>query len=154
MENEYHGPLLNGRTSCLHMNVSFVRQLVASDLMAQAARDEAPRRRCTIRSGPSHQHVEWRNPCQRLNLECCVRASEAGARGELGLRICESPLKMMMCLAYFRGPSAPQRTFPIPHGFPKILSKGRDSLCCCGNSSELFRLCKAVLIYGNGSSRA
>jgi len=30
------------------MNVSFVRQLVASDLMAQAARDEAPRRRCTI----------------------------------------------------------------------------------------------------------
>src|SRR6516225_5545970 len=75
-----------------------------------------------------------------------VRASEAGARGELGLRICESPLKMMMCLAYFRGPSAPQRTFPIPHGFPKILGKGRDSLCCCGNSSELFRLCTGAAV--------
>ena len=75
-----------------------------------------------------------------------VRASEAGARGKLGLRICESPLKMMMCLAYFRGPSAPQRTFPIPHGFPKILGKGRDSLCCCGNSSELFRLCTGAAV--------
>jgi hypothetical protein len=61
---------------------------------------------------------------------------------------------MVMCLAYFRGPSAPQRTFPIPHGFPEILGKVRDSLCCCGNRPELFRLCKAVLIYGNGSSRA
>ena len=71
-----------------------------------------------------------------------VRASEAGARGELGLRICESPLKMMMCLAYFRGPSAPQRTFPIPTAFQKYLVRGVIRCVVAATAPNYFAFAK------------